>query len=301
MKNSKLLQLIAVAIPLLTPSFQSQASNDLKNDIGSQKVKHKIVKVGDKTKNVYVYYRKSMNSQDFKAPDYFYLWHGQKQTAYPFMNLTGLMGNTEDQNRPKALFLALDDQDGEWKDSAFDSNLMEVTSFAYKNELDSRSETSLGYDTGVAQAFSFACLKGVDYALLSAGGLFSSESCKPKGLGVVYHVNEQDQVFPLDQSNSFSVNGSNFETLRNRLDGESSIAKLRQLLGCTSPVTSTVVNGIKVTHSCSNGNQLTVVKSVSNRHQWNGYENVSAGAYNMEGYSDQQKVTNWLNTEFSIK
>lgn len=302
-KTTLALAAITTALSAPTMAIDEPSSSELIRELDQGKVVQKIIPLDKVEKNAYIYKRnRHLNShRDSSYPDYFYLWHGEHQGGYPFMNLSTLMSNNATLNKPKAMFLALDDKDGLWKDSILDSNLIYAVANGYKQATNIKREISVGYDTGVAQAYSFACNKEISYIVMAAGGLSTNESCEPTGTQVLYTYNKGDKKFPYDHKNAFSSGKDGWSTLVGRLDAKASIAKLKKLMKCENYVSTEALRSQVHSFNCQNENQLTIVATSSPLHQWNGYSNVNQGAYNQEGSPVTPKVTHWINTEFGIK
>ncbi len=289
----------------ITLAVEEPKGSDLVVELDKGKVVQKIIPLEENVeKNVYIYKRKrhlTSSRRDRSYPDYFYLWHGEKMSAYPFMNLTTLMSNNATLNKPKAIFLALDNSDGLWSEGNLDSALISAVADNYKKETNLKREISVGYDTGVAQSYSFACGRRIPYIVMAAGGLSKSESCKVKDTQVLYTYNATDKQYPYDHETAFSSSKSGWSTLKNRLDAKQTIEKLKNLMQCENYVSTEALRSKVHSFSCSKGNLLTVVETSTSLHQWNGYSNVSQGSYNQEGSSIKPPVTYWINSEFGIK
>jgi len=162
-------------------------------------------------------------------------------------------------------------------------------------------ETSVGYDTGVAAAFHYACKRQVDHAVLVAGGAFKDESCEPKDLEVLYVLNSNDSHYPMDKKTALKVSSIRWTGLVGRLDGNQTVSRLKKLMECSSPFGVTGFNSEHVTYSCKNGNDLSVVTTNSSSHQWNGYANVDVGSFHQHGEPVKPKITHWMSTILGVK
>ncbi len=306
MKNIDNFYLRFLPLPLLFLGVTSplHASDELYKELDSGKVVQKIIPISDEEQvSAYAYKRNRIKDPQYDSsyPDYFYMWHGQHMSAYPFMNLTTLMSNNVTQNKQKALFFAVDDGDGMWSELPLSANLLKAFSSNYSSQSGVKREISVGYDTGVAAAYKFACEMELDFVVASAGGVFESEDCKPSNLEMVYVLNTNDRHYPLNQSSSMKLASVEWTGLTDRLDGVGSINRLKKLMGCSKGATMDALISEHVDYTCTRGNRLSVIKTNTHNHQWNGYSNVEDGAYHQYGQPVSPKMTHWMRTILGIK
>lgn len=297
-------QILPLASLFFLGSNAAYAEENLYLELDGGRVVQKEVSVTDDLDLIaYLYKRNSVvdPTRDHSKPNYFYLWHGQHMSAYPFMNLTTLMSNNFTQKKPKALFIALDDENGMWSNVVLASNVMSAVAGNYVKESGRGQETSVGYDTGVAAAFHYACSRQVDHAVLVAGGTYEDESCEPQNLDVLYVINSSDSHYPMDKKTALKVRNIRWTGLIDRLDGSESIRRLSKLMGCSEPFGVASFNSERVSYSCKNGNDLSVVTTNSSSHQWNGYANVDVGSFHQHGEPVKPKITHWMNVILGVK
>ncbi|WP_210498392.1 hypothetical protein [Vibrio crassostreae] len=285
---------------MVSLSASAVDGQSIRADLASDNVVNKKFTVQDTDMDFYIHHRKDVKKKFTSNPEYFYFWHGDHQTAYPFMNLTTILSNNNTLNKRGAISMALDAPDGRWN-SENNMPLVVADSIGkqYRHETGYRNEVSVGYDTGVAPAYRFACENKKNIVVAVAGGLYENESCEAKNMSVLFTMNQGDLIFPYDKDSSFTA-GERLG-LTERRDGKRTIDALKGLLNCSSVVESEARMSTTYSYSCENDNQLFVVMGNSALHQWNGYSNVSDGAFGMQGKPQKPAVTHWLYSEFGVK
>lgn len=283
---------------LVSINAYSNTSDEIDKDLESTSVVQKVVKSGDDSTNLYLYMRQGFGRKsNFLSPDYFFMWHGNNQTAYPFMNATGLMFNNADLNKPPAVFLSLDSNNFSESTSEKKYNMLNFFARSYKEKTGYRMQVSAGYDEGVADAYRFACKSSLDAVVISSGGLYANEACVAEGLSVFYTLSSRDQLYLYDEKNSFSSVEMNPE----KLSGVNTIERLAEILSCKGPVESDAVGGKLLSYTCDHENSFSAYVADNNFHQWAGYTSIERGSYNMYGPEMSPTVSYWLYREIGVK
>ncbi|ELP6119162.1 TPA: hypothetical protein I7730_14435 [Vibrio vulnificus] len=289
MNLKKLNQGLLLLAMLSGYSYASDTMN-LMNEDGAVSQK---VRVGEESREIVAFFRKGLGKEDsvFNA-DYLYLWHGYDQDAYSFLNVTGFTKPKYSSYRPLFVF-GVSSTDFLKSEVKSNSRLIELYSAGYRNKLKPRKSISIGYDLGVAQAYNHACTSGINRMVLSSGGVFTTENCEPKSTKVFYSVNTYETVFPYDKANTFTTERN--YSLDVRLDGQSTVKRLRDLLGCHGPaVNKPVRKGQMMEYLCANDNSLVVLKNNSSDHQWNGYTVALEGTFNQYGSPFAPSMYSWI-------
>lgn len=288
---------LLASMPMTSAAIDRQA---IEKDVASASVIARELQVGEKKFNLTFYSRKPKGVfSSLSSADYVELWHGKDQTPYALLNISGLTQEPADNLR-RLMFFGIEMDDFSSTDTKKHSRLMQMIKAPYYKHVPPRQQLVLGYDLGVAPAFSSACTSKSSSLVVSSGGLYVDESCEPTGLKVVYSVNITEQVYPWDINTVFT--SSEPYSLTERLDGIQTVSKLVKLMSCKDePITNEGYGATVDRYSCSNGNELVVLKNNYSHHQWNGYLLVDRSTFNQYGAPYKVPLTNWIFQELDVR
>lgn len=294
---------IALFAALLTSLPTASAAIDrqvIEKDVSSASVIARELQVGEKKFNLTFYSRKPKGAfSSLSTADYVELWHGKDQTPYALLNISGLTQEPADNLR-RLMFFGIEMGDFSSAATKKHSRLMQMIKAPYYKYIQPRQQVVLGYDLGVAPAYSSACESKAASLVTSSGGLYEGESCEPNGLKVVYSVNMTEEVFPWDVNTVFT--SSKPYSLVERLDGTQTVSKLTKLMSCRGePITNEGYGATVDRYSCSKGNELVVLKNNYSHHQWNGYLLVDRSTFNQYGAPYKVPLTNWIFQELDVR
>lgn len=285
------------SLPMARAAIDRQA---IEKDVASTSVIARELQVGDKKFNLNFYSRKPKGVfSSLSTADYVELWHGKDQTPYALLNISGLTQEPADNLR-RLMFFGIGMESFSAADTKRHSRLIQMIKAPYFKHFQPRQQLVLGYDLGVAPAFSSACTSNSSSLMASSGGLYVDEACEPTGLKVVYSVNISEQVYPWDADTVFT--SSEHYSLNERLDGIKSVGKLVKLMSCKDePITNEGYGATVDRYSCLNGNELVVLKNNYSHHQWNGYLLVGRSTFNQYGAPYKVPLTNWIYQELDVR
>ncbi|KDM90901.1 hypothetical protein EA58_14170 [Photobacterium galatheae] len=294
-----------IALSLAIASFVpfSNAAIDrtsVEKDIQSASVIARELKVGEQSFHLTFYSRPPKGTfKSIANADYVEIWHGKDQTPYALLNISGLTQEPAESLR-RLMFFGIEMDSFDARATKRHSRLMQMVKSPYLKYMPPRQQLVVGYDLGVAPAYSSACSTKASSLVLSSGGVFKDETCEPTGLKVLYSVNITEQVFPWDVNTVFT--SSEPYSLTERLDGIKTVESLKKRMSCEeTPITNEGYGATVDRYSCQKGNDLVVLKHNSSHHQWNGYLLVDRNTFNQYGAPHKVPLTNWIFQELDVR
>lgn len=250
---------VATAIVVSTTAH----SNSLENDLVSSNIVERNIGKTEQTYNIYARYGNGRLRDD--RANYWHLFHGEGDDGFSLMNKTGLLINNKESKNNDAIFLAFNKRNNWLKFTPKELNNLSAITSIYQNIKPEKERVSLGFDTGAAVAYSFGCENKMEYVVMVMGGLGSLESCSPKNQKTMLILDKGDTKYPYSDRESLLVDGGS--SMFNRLDGKSTVLRLKNRLGCEDKgITVEKDSGVVVSYSCKYGNSLVTVDTNGSNH-----------------------------------
>lgn len=292
--------MISIVLILFGANADVSQRDKIQADVDSENVIERELSVKGKTITTTFYSRKPVGVyKNLVNADQITLWHGKDQSPYSFLNLSGFVQPSSPDLR-RLLFFGVQVDDFTREEIEEKARVMNFIKRQYGMIIPIRVGLEIGYDLGVAPAFYSACKYSTRGVVLSNGGLYKDETCKPDNTRILYSVNSDETIYPYDEDSFFS--SSKNYSLEDRMDGLKTINKLRELMGCTvQGIKSKGLGGEIERVVCSRGNELFILRNRSSNHQWNGYVLAEEGSFNQYGESFKVPLTNWIFNELDVR